>query len=252
MADLREDIRLALDRVEFARALGLEPDGWQEDLLRSTSKRTLLNCCRQSGKSTMAALIGLHKALYYPNSVVLLLAPALRQSQEIYQKVYGFYQATGRAVPASSETALSLRLQNGSRIISLPGKDDASIRGYSADLLVADEASRISDALYFSTRPMLSVSGGAMLALSTPWGKRGWWFEEWTSRAGWERYEISADQCPRISEEFLQEEKLALPARVYRQEYFNSFEETEDQVFSYEHVERAITPNVKPLFAGGG
>ncbi len=61
MVALAEDLRLALDRVAFARAVGLEPDPWQEKLLRSSSDRVLLNCCRQSGKSTMAALIGLHR-----------------------------------------------------------------------------------------------------------------------------------------------------------------------------------------------
>jgi Terminase large subunit, T4likevirus-type, N-terminal len=248
VVDLSQDLRLALDRVAFAQALGLAPDRWQEDLLRSTSKRVLLNCCRQSGKSTMAALIALHRGLYHPGSVVLLLAPALRQSQELYAKVASFYRASGRTVPASSETALRLTLENGSRIISLPGKDDASIRGYSADLLVCDEASRISDDLYYSTRPMLSVSGGAMLALSTPWGRRGWWHEEWSNGTGWERYEIPASMCPRISEEFLEEERASLPPRVYRQEYECSFEETEDMVFSYEQVARAITDEVKPLF----
>ena len=48
MVSLAEDLKLALDRVAFARALGLEPDGWQEELLRSTSDRVLLNCSRQS------------------------------------------------------------------------------------------------------------------------------------------------------------------------------------------------------------
>jgi hypothetical protein len=80
MVSLAEDLKLALDRVSFARTLGLEPDGWQEELLRSTSDRVLLNCCRQSGKSTISGVIALHRALYHPGSLVLCLAPALRQS----------------------------------------------------------------------------------------------------------------------------------------------------------------------------
>ncbi|MBD0328066.1 MAG: hypothetical protein ICV68_16700 [Pyrinomonadaceae bacterium] len=71
---------MALDRVAFARAVGLaEPDPWQQDLLRSTSQRVLLNCCRQSGKSTMAAVLALHQALYHSDSLVLCLAPALKK-----------------------------------------------------------------------------------------------------------------------------------------------------------------------------
>jgi hypothetical protein len=248
MVSLAEDLKLALDRAEFARALGLEPDSWQEDLLRSTSDRVLLNCCRQSGKSTMSGVIALHRALYHPGSLILCLAPALRQSQELFGKVAGFYRDLERPVLPQAERKLSLELENGSRIVTLPGSEK-TIRGFSgAALLIVDEAARVDDELYFAVRPMLAVSGGALILLSTPNGKRGIYYEEWTEGVGWTRYEVPASQCPRISEEFLEEEQRALPARVYRQEYACSFEETEDQVFGYEDVERAMDPDVTPLF----
>src|SRR5215218_4943433 len=177
MVALREDLRLALDRATFARELGLEPDPWQERLLRSTSDRVLLNCCRQSGKSTMSGLIALHNALYHPGSLILCLAPALRQSQELFGKVLTFYRDLGRPVSAEAERKLSLELANGSRIVTLPGTDK-TIRGFSGvDLLIVDEASRVADELYFAVRPMLAVSGGALMLLSTPFGKRGIFYE---------------------------------------------------------------------------
>src|ERR671914_2651108 len=108
MVSLSEDLRLALDRVAFARSLGLEPDPWQEDLLRSTSDRVLLNCCRQSGKSTMSGIVTLHRALYHPGSLILCLAPALRQSQELFGKVLGFYRDLDRPVKSAAERKLSL------------------------------------------------------------------------------------------------------------------------------------------------
>src|SRR5215216_2477287 len=167
MAALREDLRLALDRVSFAEKLGIVPDAWQEDLLRSSSDRVLLNCCRQSGKSTMTGVIALHQALYYPGSLILCLAPALRQSQELFVKVLGFYRDLGRPVSAQAERKLSLELGNGSRIVTLPGTEK-TIRGFSgAALLTVDEASRVADELYFAVRPMLAVSGGALIMLST-------------------------------------------------------------------------------------
>ena len=248
MVSLAEDLKLALDRVSFARALGLEPDGWQEELLCSTSDRVLLNCSRQSGKSTISGIIALHRALYHPGSLVLCLAPALRQSQELFGKVLGFYRDLGRPVSPQGERKLSLELENGSRIVTLPGSEK-TIRGFSGtSLLVLDEAARVEDELYFAVRPMLAVSGGALMMLNTPYGKRGVFYEEWTAGHGWERYEVPANQCPRISEEFLEEERAVLPSWVYRQEYECSFEETEDQVFTTEMVERALTSEVTPLF----
>ncbi len=248
MVSLAEDLKLALDRAAFARALGIEPDAWQEELLCSTSDRVLLNCSRQSGKSTMSAVIALHRALYHPGSLVLCLAPALRQSQELFGKIASFYRDLGRPVRPQGERKLSLELENDSRIITLPGSEK-TIRGFSgAALLLVDEASRVDDALYFAIRPMLAVSGGSLMMLSTPFGKRGVFYEEWTSGEGWERYEVPASQCPRIPSSFLEEERAALPSWVYRQEYECSFEETEDQVFTTEMVERAVTSEVMPLF----
>src|SRR5215210_584473 len=181
MVSLAEDLTLALDRVSFAKRLGIEPDPWQVDLLRSASERVLLNCCRQSGKSTMTAVIALHRALYHPGSLILCLAPALRQSQELFGKVLGFYRDLGRPVSPQAERKLSLELENGSRIVTLPGTEK-TIRGFSGTaLLVLDEAARVADELYFAVKPMLAVSGGALMMMSTPYGKRGVFFEEWTS-----------------------------------------------------------------------
>src|SRR4051812_31590891 len=95
-AELRSDLRLALDRVAFAGKLGITPDRWQEDLLHSDSKRIAMNVSRQAGKSSMAAVLALHKALYHAGSLVLLLAPALRQSQELFGKLADYYATLGQ------------------------------------------------------------------------------------------------------------------------------------------------------------
>src|ERR687894_2043459 len=166
MVSLAEDLKLALDSVSFAQKAGLEPDPWQRGLLESSSDRVLLNCCRQSGKSTMAAVIALHRALYHPRSLILCLAPALRQSQELFGKIAGFYRDLERPVSPTAERKLSLELENGSRIVTLPGSEK-TVRGFSgAALLLVDEAARVDDGLYYAIRPMLAVSGGTLMMLS--------------------------------------------------------------------------------------
>ncbi len=98
MVSLAQDLTLALDRVAFAKRIGLEPDPWQLDLLRSGSDRVLLNSTRQGGKSSMAAIIALDRALYHPESLILCLAPALRQSQELFTKIATLYSELDRPV----------------------------------------------------------------------------------------------------------------------------------------------------------
>jgi hypothetical protein len=150
-----------------------------------------------------------------------------------------------------AERKLSLELENGSRIVTLPGTEK-TIRGFSGtSLLVLDEAARVEDALYHAIRPMLAVSGGALMMLTTPYGKRGVFYEEWIGGRGWERYEVPASECPRITPEFLEEERATLPPFIYRQEYECSFEETEDQVFTTDLIDRAVTDEVQPLFGVG-
>jgi phage FluMu gp28-like protein len=237
------------DPVEFARQVGVEPDEWQARFLRSDSRRVLLNCSRQAGKSTTTALKSLHVALHEPGSLVLVLGPAERQAKEFFGKAATFYRRLGNPVPAESDRKLGLELANGSRIEALPGAE-RTIRGFSGvRLLILDEASRVEDGLYYAVRPMLAVSGGTLMMLSSPYGKRGVFYEEWSGDGDWERYEVTAHDCPRITQEFLAEERERLPLRVYRQEYMCSFEETEDALFSHEEVQDAVTDDVTPLFA---
>jgi hypothetical protein len=162
------------------------------------------------------------------------------------------YRALDRPVPAEAENKLTLELHNGSRIVALPGKEQ-TVRGFSGvDLLIIDEASRVEDPLYHGTRPMLAVSGGELMALSTPWGRRGWWYEAWASVEPWERYLIPAPQCPRISPEFLAEEQKALGWHIYSQEYMNEFIEAEGAIFRYEDIQNMVSDDVVPRFPVSG
>jgi len=204
------------DAVALLRQGGMEPDPWQVAVGRSQAARLLLLCCRQSGKSTTTAALALATALREPGSLVLLLSPSLRQSSELFRKVLDHYRALQAPLRTTAESALRPELANGSRLVSLPGTE-GTVRGYSGvRLLVIDEAARVADELYYAVRPMLSVSGGALVVLSTPFGKRGWFHQEYTQGESWERFKITASECPRISKEFLEEERRTLPPLFFQ------------------------------------
>jgi len=231
-------------------ASGLQPDRWQADLLKRDSQRILLLCSRQAGKSLTAAALALKAVLLEAPALVLVLSRSQRQAGELFRdKFIPLYQALGRPVRARQESALSITLANGSRVVSLPGKEE-TIRSFSGvRLLIIDEAARVPDALYRAVRPMLAVSQGRIIGLSTPFGKRGWFFEAWKSRGRWDRVEVTARQCPRISPEFLAEELQAMGERWYRQEYDCSFEDAEGAVFSHAAIMAALVDDVRPLFS---
>lgn len=237
------------DPLSFARhRLHFTPDAWQETVLTSEGKRMLLLCCRQSGKSTVVAALALHQALSRAGSLILLVSRSLRQSGELFRKVKDFVNVLSIRPKLEEDNLLSARFVNGSRVVSLPG-DEQTVRGFSgARLIVIDEAARVPDSLYYSLRPMLAVSNGRLIALSTPWGQRGFFHHEWTEGAGWERVKVVGSQCPRISAAFLAEEKATLPDAWYKSEYACEFVQTTDSVFAYQHVMGALSDEVQPLF----
>src|SRR5437660_11127704 len=120
---------------QVMRNLGLVPDPWQLDVLDSEHPRLLLNCSRQSGKSTVVAIRALVEALCMPGTKVLLLSRTQRQSKELFQLLAGFYRRLNSPYLAR-QTQYELELTNFSRVISLPCKEE-TIRGYSdIDILV--------------------------------------------------------------------------------------------------------------------
>jgi len=247
-----DDLAYSLDPVLWAKeVLGYHPDPWQADLLRSRSRKIILNCSRQSGKSTTCAALGLHESIYRRPSFGLVIAPSQDQSAELMMKFDEFRGAV--ELPSdylSTDTKLAVKFANGNRFVARPGSEKTA-RSFSAvTLLLEDEASRVLDDLYNTVRPMLAVSNGRHILMSTPFGKRGHFFKIWSEeRDLWEWFEIPAEKCPRISSEFLAEEKRTNP--WFEQEYHCSFMETIDSVFTFDQVASALTDEVEPLFGVG-
>jgi len=224
---MKSALAAMLDPAMLLVRAGVKPDAWQAKVLRSRASRLLLCCSRQAGKSTVTAALALHAALSRRNSLVLLLAPSLRQSREIHAKCMALHAANapllGSWGKAARQTRDELVLGHGSRVLALPGAE-ATLRGFSGPGLIAlDEASRIPDALYAAARPMLAVSQGRLVALSTPFGRQGWFWREWATGTAWERHEIPWTLCPRIAPDFIGEERHALGDAWVEQEYACSF-----------------------------
>ncbi len=215
----KSTLRWALDPAAWAQDnLNFHPDPWQVRVLRSPAKRKVFNCARQSGKSTVAAIKALHRALFYPGSLIILISPSLRQSSELFRKVTNLLDSLPERPELTEDNRLSLTTATGSRIISLPS-NERTIRGYSAvDLVIEDEAAAVPDEIYTAVRPMLAISNGEYCQLSTPRGRRGHFWEAWSSDE-WEKVMITAAENPRISAEFLAAERAALGSRMFAQEY---------------------------------
>ena len=251
----RTDTRGPVDQWEapspalWARQhLGFTPDEVQTRVLNTVTKRGVLNCTRQWGKSTVAAAKAVHQACSKTGSLTIVVSPTARQSGEFVRKASEFSARLGIRPHGDGDNEISLAFPNGSRIIGLPGSE-ATVRGFSAvSLLLVDEASRVSDELYLAVRPMLAVSNGTMWLMSTPYGKRGFFYETWEhGGAEWERVRVPAAECSRIQPAFLKGEREAMGERWFRQEYCCEFGDTEEGVFDQKTLEGAFTEDFAPL-----
>jgi hypothetical protein len=230
------------------RVLGFAPDAVQTRVLDTAAKRGVLNCTRQWGKSTVTAAKAVHEAWSRKGSLTIVVSPSARQSGELVRKASGFANRLGIQARGDGDNEISLLFPSGSRIIGLPGTE-ATVRGFSAvSLLLVDEASRVSDELYMAVRPMLAVSGGAVWLMSTPFGKRGFFWETWEhGGADWERIRVTGADCPRIPGAFLKEEMATMGDRWFRQEYCCEFVDSVSGVFDRDLVEGAISDEFAPL-----
>jgi hypothetical protein len=236
------------DAATVLTAAKLRPDHFQTALLRSSSNRILILASRQVGKSLTAGALALREALWYPRSLILLLSRSQRQSSELFRdKVLMLFSALGRPLAAERESALTLELTNGSRIVSLPATE-ATVRVYAAvRMLVIDEAARVPDELYRAVRPMLAVSQGRLVCLSSAYAQQGFFYEAWTDGGrAWTRVQVRASECKRIPASFLAEERRVLGQRIYEREYEGVFCQADDAVFDVDSIRAALTTGGPP------
>ncbi|RTI04502.1 hypothetical protein CSW30_13240 [Thermus scotoductus] len=213
----------------------LTPDPWQREVMRM-DRDTLVLAGRQVGKSTVAAAIALHRAVN-TRGTVLVMAPTERQSTELVARVRRM--ALEARLRPEAEGRTYLELAGGGRIIALPANPEG-VRGYTATLIVFDEAAYIPDELYLAARPMLAVTRGHVLAISTPAGRRGWFWREWHEGGEyWHRVRVSAFEVGRFPPDFLEGERRRLGERMFRQEYLVEFvEERQGALWRWEWFER--------------
>jgi phage terminase large subunit-like protein len=250
------DIARTLDPVILMRDAGLVLDPWQAKLMRSTAhtapnaeKRVLMLCARQTGKSTTAASMALHRAYYESGASIAIFSPSQNQSDEMLRTIRALHNKLSGVPETIGDSVRKIEFANGSRIRAFHG-DEKTVRGISAlSLCLIDEASRVPEELLAAVRPMIATrSDGTLVALSTPFGRRGFFYEAWIGDASWHRVRVPASDCPRISEAFLKEELRELGKQRFSEEYGLEFLDPDTAVFSTTIIDNAFSKKVKPLW----
>jgi hypothetical protein len=250
MSKLRE-IAYRLDPVTWvSEVLKVTPTPWQEEFLRAPQGASLLVLsARQAGKTTTAAWAIAHLMIFIPGSLSVIACPAQRQSAEAVRRVREAVIACGAKL--KSDNVYALELENGSRVLALPGTDD-SIRGLTVDgWIVADEAARLPEELFAALRPMRARRPQARFAmLSTAWSRTDPFWTAWSDDdPSWIRLKATADVVP-FPPEFLAQERRALGEHAFNREYLGIPGGANAGPFIWELYERA-TQRQPPLVPPG-
>lgn len=263
--------------AHYLRRVFQEPFEWQHESLDPTNRRVLMLTARQSGKSTVVAGKVLCKAKSYPGILNLITCPAKHQSEELVKKIDQFILHDPYIPKLTHDGVFEKEFVNHSRIVALPGSEQ-SVRSYSAPkTIIIDEAARVEDATIFAMRPMMTGAGTELIMLSTPFGKRGYFWRQWDKgkhwkkilvrvpwdlkdgqlvpampeadyhNMMWEKHQVLAYYSPRHVKEELEEELENIGELWFRQEYLCEFVDELAMVFPTELVDRAISDEVEPL-----
>ena len=243
----------------------MEFDKWQKEILEYKGSITLRSG-RQVGKSTTIGKRCADLMLKYPGSKSLIIAPAQRQSSELFIKVMSWLMIEHqKAIDAAGDykedtevsarrnmelrrlfeakhgifeglpTKTMVKLKSGSICYSLPaGKSGIYLRTFALTFLYIDEAAFVPDPVYTALKPMLAVASSQGLGwecfLSTPFGKGGFFYDSFTDD-DYKQFHVNSEDCPRIPKLFLAKERKRLSKVEYTQEYLGEFIDEFQQYF---------------------
>jgi len=222
-----------------AVALDFHPDEYQTEILTEMHNRILVLAPRQTGKSTAVAVRVLFEAMCHDDAVILLASASGRQSGQIMEKVRKMAKSLDLEILPPPPKCDGFTLANGAEIVALPDNEE-TIRGFSAPrMIVVDEAAFASEAVFKALEPMLTVSNGTFILLSTPNGQTGYFYDQWHAEdSPWTKLKGSLERCPRVNLAAIEAMRKTTAKEVFAQEFECKFVASGGQIISLETLRK--------------
>ena len=242
------------DPVVFAREFfGFQVKEYQANLLRDKSKRVVVRWSRQAGKTTCIALRAIWFACAYPKTLTLIVAPTLRQSMIMSDRIQDFLGS----LPQEKRLALvgkmqrtTIRFRNGSKIVALPNSPQL-LRGYTANQCICDESAFFKDdklVFYNVLYPMLSTTDGALIASSTPWSKDSVYYRM-CQAPEFSKHTVTCEDVVKsglTKQSFIEEMRNQLPFERFQREFMAEFVEDVDAWLTQSLIVNCIDSQLAP------
>ena len=212
-------------------------DDWQREVLK-TEGNICLRSGRQVGKSTIISIKAAEEALKKPNQLILIAACVLDQAELIFRKTREYIEARYKTQIVGRVTLHFLELKNGSKILCRAiGDTGEGIRGYTANIIIIDEAAFVNERVWSAITPIISVSHGKMILLSTPHGRKGYYYNCFSDK-DYTSFHVSALDCPRHTKEFLDKAEARMTKVEFATEYLGEFIDELREYFTDEWIEK--------------
>ena len=216
--------------------LHVELDAWQAEFMKA-KRNQHIRASRRIGKSFVCAAKALHKAVMRPGCQIILVAPTFSQAALLSEQIGRFLDGMQSRPKMLNESQSVLKFENGSIIRTLQGSEADSLRGYGADLIIMDESAFVQDLTWQAISPMVAITNGQIIAVSTPNGPSGWYYDLYAStNPNWDFLTLPWTICPRISPEFIEREKLQMPYNRFSQEYLTLWGDMDSALWSAEDI----------------
>jgi len=222
-----------LNPVAFFRFItDFEPTDYQRKILLDENQYVTIRASRQSGKTEVLAAKVLWKSLLNKRFQTLIIAPTQRQSSIVFNKIDMYLVRNDFLNELTGYHSKSyVQFDNGSEIYNLPGSSGETVRGYSPNMIVVDEAAYVKDEVYTAIEPSLAATGGSMILISSPFGKQGRFYDSHARLDYYSRYHISYTECPFLKKDYIERERQNKTEMEFQQEYAAEFVEETDTFF---------------------
>jgi hypothetical protein len=203
------------------------------DFVDSPHKFGVVSTGRQFGKSLLAQNLLLYWLLKTGKQKGAWITPVYNQAKKVFNELTN---ASHELITRQNKADLTIEFINGSSVQFLSTDNYNTIRGFSFNYMVVDEAAFIKEeAINEAVMPTLSALGKKCLIISTPKGKN--WFYNYylkgldTSGDYISFRAISTDN-PHIDQSFIESQYKSLPESIFNQEYMAEFTEAGNDVFT--------------------
>ena len=230
---------------EWAKtALGFTPNAKQTAVLDHDAHRLILCCSRQWGKTTVIAIKALHTAIFQPASEIAVISKSLKQAGILIGRVCQSAAILGFPPKRVLGHQHSLHLPNGSKIFAI-ANSESSARGYTANIVIVDEAAQVEDDVIGAASPTLGRTNGKLWLLSTPHGQTGLFFNVWHNEGltDWLKMKATIEDAAYATKEFIEEQKKLFPYN-FRQEFYCEFTPAKGRLLDHERVNKMIDPSI--------